>query len=280
MSTTTDLTPPRYHYDPSLVAAATFAGLFGVSGFIHLYQLAKGRTWYFIPFVIGVFFEVFGYIARSINAHQTPDWQKGPFIAQTLLLLLAPALFAASIYMILGRIIRILEAEKLSIVRVNWLTKIFVLGDVLSFVVQTIGGVILSNSDSKNGIDEGQDIVLGGLAIQIAFFGVFISVISVFHYRIVRNPTSASIQTTLSWKRYIFVLYGASLLIMVRSIFRVAQFSAGPHSVLQTKEVYLYCLDSALMLMCALLFNIQHPSAVVQRSHYKPSAAHVEVSSV
>lgn len=55
MSTTTDLTPPRYHYDPSLVAAATFAGLFGVSGFIHLYQLAKGRTWYFIPFVIGVF---------------------------------------------------------------------------------------------------------------------------------------------------------------------------------------------------------------------------------
>ncbi|KAF7558223.1 hypothetical protein G7Z17_g166 [Cylindrodendrum hubeiense] len=266
-----ETTPQRYHYDPSLVAAAIFAGLFCISGLVHLVQMVKGKTWYFVAFVIGVFFEVFGYIARAVNAHQTPDWEGGPFIAQTLLLLLAPALFAASIYMILGRIIRVLHAEKLSIIRVNWLTKVFVIGDVLSFVVQTLGGVILANADSRDDLNQGQDIVLGGLAIQIIFFGIFIAVISVFHYRIVRHPTTASLETALPWKRYIYVLYGASLLIMVRSLFRVAEFSAGSDSVLQTEEAYLYCLDAALMLICSMLFNIQHPSSVVQKHQYKPT---------
>lgn len=83
--------------------------------------------------------EFVGYVARSINANQSPDWAEAPFIVQTLLLLVAPALYAASIYMILGRLIRNLEAERLSIIRTTWLTKIFVLGDVLSFLVQAGG---------------------------------------------------------------------------------------------------------------------------------------------
>jgi hypothetical protein len=58
---------------------------------------------------------------------------------QSLLILLAPAFFAASIYMVLGRIIRLTDGEAHSIIRVNWLTKIFVTGDVLSFLVQSAG---------------------------------------------------------------------------------------------------------------------------------------------
>ncbi|KAH7162030.1 RTA1 like protein-domain-containing protein [Dactylonectria estremocensis] len=268
-----------YHYDPSLAAAAIFAVIFGISGLVHSYQMVKGRTWYFLAFLIGVLFEFGGYAARAVNASETPDWSKFPFIIQTLLLLVAPALFAASIYMVLGRIIRTLEAEHHSIIRVNWLTKIFVVSDVLSFLVQAGGGVMVANADSKDGLDKGQNIILVGLAIQIIFFGLFIAVISFFHLRIVRQPTTASFETTLPWKRYIFVLYAASLLIMVRSIFRVAEFAGGATSSLQTKEAYLYCLDSTLMLICALLFNIQHPSAVVQKSQYKPSSAHVELMS-
>lgn len=63
-----------------------------------------------------------------------------------MLLLLGPALFAASIYMILGRLITRLDASSHSIVRPKWLTKIFVVGDVLSFCVQ--GGGTLPNTTS------------------------------------------------------------------------------------------------------------------------------------
>lgn len=68
---------------------------------------------------------------------------------QSTLLLVSPALYAASIYMILGRIIQLVHGEKLSVVRLNWLTKIFVAGDVLSFVMQS-SGITSSISHSLN----------------------------------------------------------------------------------------------------------------------------------
>lgn len=58
---------------------------------------------------------------------------------QSALILIAPAFFAASIYMELGRIIRLLNAEKSSVIKLNWLTKTFVMGDVLSFLMQASG---------------------------------------------------------------------------------------------------------------------------------------------
>lgn len=42
-----------YHYEPSMVAATVFIVVFGVSGLLHIFQLCRRRTWYFIPFVIG-----------------------------------------------------------------------------------------------------------------------------------------------------------------------------------------------------------------------------------
>ncbi|KAK8155238.1 hypothetical protein BKA80DRAFT_283080 [Phyllosticta citrichinensis] len=43
------------------------------------------------------------------------------------------------IYMILGRIILLTEAEPLSMMRKRWLTKFFVIGDVIAFLVQAMG---------------------------------------------------------------------------------------------------------------------------------------------
>jgi hypothetical protein len=80
-----------------------------------------------------------GYIGRAMAASQTPDWTLGPYILQSLLLLLAPALFAASIYMELGRIIQLTEGEHLALIKRRWLTKVFVTGDVISFLVQAAG---------------------------------------------------------------------------------------------------------------------------------------------
>ena len=83
--------------------------------------------------------EAIGYVARVINANQTPDWTLPPYIVQALLLLLGPVFYAASIYMILGRMIRLLDAEKHSLIKTTRMTKIFVLGDVISLLAQAIG---------------------------------------------------------------------------------------------------------------------------------------------
>jgi O-antigen/teichoic acid export membrane protein len=78
-----------------------------------------------------------GYIGRIISHKDL--WALGPFIMQSLLILIAPALFAASIYIILGRIILLVDGERYSLIRQKWLTKIFVAGDVLSFMLQGAG---------------------------------------------------------------------------------------------------------------------------------------------
>lgn len=56
-------------------------------------------------------------------------------------ILIAPALFAASIYMILGRIIILVDGQEHSFIRPQWLTKIFVIGDVVCFFLLAGGGV-------------------------------------------------------------------------------------------------------------------------------------------
>lgn len=48
-----------YHYDPSFAAAVIFIALFFITTFLHVFQLAFKRTWYFIPFVIGGFCEFY-----------------------------------------------------------------------------------------------------------------------------------------------------------------------------------------------------------------------------
>ena len=83
--------------------------------------------------------EAAGYEGRNISAGQSPNWTTGPYILQSLTLLLGPTLLAASIYMTLGRLIRLLDADSYSPIRTNWLTKVFVLGDELTFLTQSGG---------------------------------------------------------------------------------------------------------------------------------------------
>lgn len=55
------------------------------------------------------------------------------------MLLVAPPLFAATLYMLLGRIVLALNAKSYSLVNPRWLTKVIVTSDVICFLVQ-LGG--------------------------------------------------------------------------------------------------------------------------------------------
>lgn len=154
-----------YRYEPSLAGAIIFCLLFGFASGIHAFQMYTTRTWYLTALVIGglcklrirdiqsiIFFfpscsngsscagEFIGYIARAINATEEPGcWGLGPYVVQNVLVLIAPAFMAASIYMILGRIILLTDGDSHSLIRRRWITKIFVTGDVVSLLMQSSG---------------------------------------------------------------------------------------------------------------------------------------------
>lgn len=89
--------------------------------------------------LISVPVEWIGYVGRTVSANQSPNWTLGPYVVQIMFILVAPALFAATIYMELGRIIMLCDGAHHSLVPLRWLTKVFVAGDVLSFVLQALG---------------------------------------------------------------------------------------------------------------------------------------------
>ena len=143
-----------FHYDRSLAAAIIFIVLFSASGAMHGFQMLRQRAWLMVPFLSGCFckwlcpvvtsqlariVELIGYIAWAISCQQTPDWTLGPFIINAIRVLVAPALFAASIYMLLARLILLTDGERYSMLRRRWLTKVFVGGDILSFLMQFSG---------------------------------------------------------------------------------------------------------------------------------------------
>ncbi|KAJ5096325.1 RTA-like protein [Penicillium alfredii] len=256
-----------YQYYPSMGAAILFIILFAVVTLLHTYHLLRTRTWFFIPLVIGGYFEFVGYIGRAMSAQQSPNWTTGPYIIQSTLLLIAPALFAASIYMELGRIIVLVQGEKFALVRVNWTTKIFVAGDVLSFLMQASGaGLMVSgaNGSSSDGgsASTGQNVIIGGLFVQIIFFGFFLVSALLFQHRLTSHSTAASVADHYPWRKHLFALHSSSLLVLVRSIVRVVEYIQGTDGFVMSNEVFIYVFDGLLMFVLMVIFVVIHPSEI------------------
>jgi hypothetical protein len=249
-----------YRFAPSVPANVVFVVLFGMSALLHVLQMSKTRTWYLSALIIGALAETIGYVGRVISALEDEGcWTKGPFIMQTVLLLVAPALMAASIYMILGRIILLTKGEHHALIRRNWLTKIFVTGDVLSFLMQSAGGGLMASAGS---LDLGEKVVVGGLLVQLLFFGCFIAVAGLFHWRMTRQPTTEATRPEVRWKHYLVTLYVTGTLILIRSLFRLVEFIQGNDGSLMRSEVYIFIFDGLLMLGVLLWMNWFHPAEI------------------
>lgn len=257
-----------YLYNPSKVAAVLFAILFGISTLLHFYQSIfqnRRRAWFMTAFLIGALMEVVGYSARIVSINDTS--KLNPFIVQTLCILLAPALMAATIYMILGRIILLTSGEPYAFIRRTWLTKIFVLGDVLSFVAQGIGGGMLTNHDGtiQEQLDRqktGKNIILIGLWLQIVFFGLFLLVAVLFQVR--GRHHFKTLPQGLGWQKHLYTLYAVAFLILVRSLFRVIEYVQGVDGYLYSHEVFLYVFDSTLVFAAMVALNVIHPADIAR----------------
>ncbi|KAL8698093.1 MAG: hypothetical protein Q9201_006765 [Fulgogasparrea decipioides] len=234
-----------YRYTPSIAAAAIAIVVFAILAALHTYRMVK--------------IEFIGYIGRAVG-HYRPE-SVPPYIVQSIFILVAPALFAASIYMTLGRIIRATHAESYSVIRVTWLTKCFVAGDVLTFFIQGGGGGIQASGDPSK-VKLGENVILGGLGLQILIFGLFILVSILFHLRLRKQPTMQSKSGDLKWQKMLMVLYVVSAIIMVRNIFRVVEYIGGREGLLLRVEWPIYCFDALLMAATMTIWLIWYPTTI------------------
>lgn len=118
---------------------------------------------------------------------------------------------------------------------------------------------------TPDAVKNGQHIVIGGLVLQILFFGFFMIVALTFHIRMNKAPTARATSGDIPWRKHLHALYFASILIMVRSIYRVIEYAQGFAGFILSHEVFLYAFDSVLMLGVIVLLNVVHPSEIYAR---------------
>lgn len=240
-----------YYYKPSMAAAIIFAVLFGLATLAHSCQMVRWKTWFMIPFVVGGLFEMVGYIGRIMSATENPGpYDKIPYIIQSLLLLVAPPFFAASIYMELGRIVVMVDGEDRLLIRRSWLTRI-----------QATGSSMMASEDPDK-VNFAHYAVIAGLFLQVAFFGFFVFAATIFHSRMVVRPTSLAHERP--WTKQMIGLYIVSTLILVRSVVRGIEFIQGYDGYIMTHEAFLYGFDAVLMFLAVVTINIIHPGEAAE----------------
>lgn len=108
----------------------------------------------------------------------------------------------------------------------------------------------------------GNNIIIGGLIVQIIFFGFFVICAIFFQRRIATNPTPESVGDYVPWQKHLYALYATSILILIRSIIRVVEYAQGSDGVLLSTEVFIYVFDATLMFLVMAIFGVIHPSEI------------------
>ena len=179
-------------------------------------------------------------------------------------LTIAPVFISAAIYLCLTRII-VIYGEENSRLAPRTIAIADMTSDFLSLVLQAIGGAIADTSDTKSTSRVGIDIMIAGLFLQAVSLAVFLLVCADFGWRCrSRGTLDMDFGKRQTRQRVLFKTFMAGLLlatvaVLVRSIFRVAELWEGFAGSLWNNETDFLVLDGAMIALAVLCLTLFHP---------------------
>lgn len=265
--------PSHYETVPSTVANAIFAALFSLSfiGFIAVYFGTRRRgTFFVVTMCLGNICEILGYVARVLSSKN--PWEELGFLMQIVCLTIGPAFLAAGVYTCLAKVV-LIYGEENSRVKAAWYTRIFIPCDVVSLVLQAVGGGMAASADNDlELLNMGTNIMIAGLAFQV-FTMLMFSLCSLdFGLRVLRRRSRMgsdafdqsepvrSIRATSYFKAILAALAVSTLTILWRSAYRVAELSEGWDGPLLANEGLFIAFEGVLIVVAVLVLNVFHPS--------------------
>ncbi|KAI2469543.1 RTA1 like protein-domain-containing protein [Annulohypoxylon bovei var. microspora] len=252
-----------YNFNPQFAPAVAVAVLFGVLTGMHIAEAIIFRKRYTWVLIMGGIWETTAFILHSLGARDQQN--VGYATAWQILFLLAPLWINAFVYMTFARMAWFyLPDQRIGGIRPVSIAKCFVWADVLTFLIQAVGGIMVSPSTSPDTVKIGLDIYLAGMGLQQLFIVLFLVLMIIFHRRAEANPpgdVSATGEKKPSWKPLLIVLYVVLVLITTRNMYRIAEFAGGitPSNPVPFHEEYSYALDCFPMMLALLILVIWHP---------------------
>ncbi|KAJ7480667.1 RTA1 like protein-domain-containing protein [Mycena latifolia] len=196
----------------------------------------------------------------------------GLYIVMDLLILLSPCAYLATDYMILARLTTTFDdevAQSCLLIRRERITKLFVLSDVVTFILQASGGA-QSTSTSASAANTGKSTTMVGLVLQLLSFGLFTVVLGLFGHRLRTRfpevwcpPLKSTSKPFTPWGTHAVddwrILYLDALL-HIRSFFRIAEFAGGFDGYIATHEFFFYLFDALPLWLAMSLYCVVWPT--------------------
>ncbi|KAM0260875.1 hypothetical protein ACHAPA_010091 [Fusarium lateritium] len=260
----------NWNYYPSFSAAAALAVLFAVLTAVHVWQAARyKKSWCWVIIMAGIW-ETVAFTFRAISTkHQQSI---GVLLTFNIFILLAPIWVNAYAYMTLGRMVYYFTpSHSLIGIPAATLAAIFVGLDIVSFIVQLVGGSMAGPSSPPDERMKAIHIYMGGIGLQEFFIVIFVVLCVIFQRKMHKMNQQGGIKAffTSDWGRLLCTLYFSLAMISVRIFYRLIEFSGGEgqDNGLVTHEIYFYILEAAPMFLALLAFNIVHPGRIMTGSN-------------
>ncbi|EGG19987.1 hypothetical protein DFA_07102 [Cavenderia fasciculata] len=250
--------PNLHGYDPSVgLATAGVVGFAVVSIILLALSIRFKKFWFFVAPVAGAVMAI-GYGTRIISGNDVHNL--GKYITTTLLILLPPtALAAVFLFAQLGKVMKKTGITH-PIFRPKVVKYLFLIVDICSIFIQSAGGALLAQSaDNINLQTPAKAVMLTGLTIALTSFTLFFFLIVYLHIKVLREKSD---EADKKWRVIFIALYISGLLIILRSIYRVAEYAGGYHSAIMLNEGLFFGLDALPMFLLMCVWIPFHPGYV------------------
>ncbi|KAJ7160614.1 RTA1-domain-containing protein [Mycena crocata] len=257
-----------YGYVPSEGVAILFLTLFGISTLLHTAQAVYFRMWWLLPTacLCGVG-ELIGWSGRlwSSISPRAAD----PYMMQITTTIIAPTPLIAVNFILLSRIVTRL-GPAYSRITPRWYTRIFLTCDLIALVIQGGGGGIAASSHKVASQKLGGNIMLAGIIFQFIAICVYTAcgVDFLRHYaafKPVRPVIFSGERGVLDHrlKLMIAAMGFSTLVLFIRSIYRIVELADGWTGTIITTEVYFNILDGGMVVLAIFTMNIAHPGLLL-----------------
>lgn len=178
-------------------------------------------------------------------------------------LTIAPVFISAAIYLCITRII-VLYGSQLSRFKPPTIAITFMTSDFLSLVLQAIGGALADTAANHQAARTGIDIMIAGLFLQAVSLFAFLIVFCDFAWScrkggFVEDAEKQRLRRSMLFKFFLGTLLLATVAILIRSIFRVAELWEGFSGDLWNNETDFLVLDGAMMALAVTCLTAFHP---------------------
>lgn len=259
-----------YGYVPNLAANVTLLTFYALCALLQIGLGIYYRTWSFlVAIACGSIVETIGYAGR-LQMHDNV-WNDSAFKLQLVCLILAPSFIAGGIYLSFKHIVAYMGPEA-SRIPPRLYTWIFISFDVLSLVVQAVGGAMAAGANDDDTLQTGNDLILAGIGIQVATMSICGLLAADFFVRYTRlkkrqrTSQQSDLKSAEAFSHRRFQIFVSAeifsfVVILTRCIYRLPEFAGGWGNPLMRHETEFLILDGVMVLLGVIAFTVFHPGA-------------------